>query len=150
DYENTTRESIQFFVRHWRDTKSGGYKLKDERDIYELLANQAARRRRACILASIPGDVREAAMRQAETTLKTTADVTPEGVAKLVAAFEPFKVTKAHIEKRLQRKLDAIVPAQVVMLRKIYASLRDDMSTPAEWFEGFDESTPAAGDLPPK
>ena len=147
DYENTDRESIQFVVRHWRDTRQGGYKLKEERDIYELCANQAQRRKRACILAMLPGDVVEAAMNQAEATLKTTADVTPAGVAKLVEAFAPFGVGKEQIEKKLQRKLDSIVPAQVVMLRKIYASLRDGMSSPAEWFEGAAATT---GDLPPK
>jgi hypothetical protein len=122
-------------VRHWRDTKSGGYKLKDERDIYELCANQAQRRLRACILASIPGDVTEAAMNQAETSLKAKADTSPEAMAKMLEAFAPFGVTKEHVEKRIQRRLDAITPAQVVSLKRIYASLRDDMSTPAEWFD---------------
>ena len=54
---------------------------------------------------------------------------------KMMAAFEPYGVTKEHIEKRIQRRLDAITPAQVVSLKRIYASLRDDMSTPAEWFD---------------
>jgi len=135
DYEAGNHESISFFVRHWRDTKKGGYKLTDERDVYETCANQAARRKRACILALLPGDVVEAAMEQAALTLKTSVDVTPEGVRKIVDAFEQFGVTKEMIEKRIQRRLDAIQPAQVVQLKRIYASLRDDMSTPAEWFD---------------
>jgi len=145
DYESTNRESIQFFVRHWRDTKKGGYKLTDERDIYELCANQAARRKRACILAMIPGDIVEMAMDQASVTLKSSADTSPEAMAKLVAAFEPFGITKAMIETRIQRRLDSIQAAQVVGLRRIYASLRDEMSTPADWFPVAGEAADATG-----
>jgi hypothetical protein len=135
DYESTNRESITFVVRHWRDTKRGGYALKDERDVYELCANQAQRRKRACILAQIPSDVTEMAMEQASVTLKTSADTSPEAMHKMVAAFGEFGVTKEQIEKRIQRRLDSIQPAQVVALKRIYVSLRDEMSTPADWFE---------------
>lgn len=135
DLEARTSKRLQFIVRHWRDTKQGGYKLKDERDIYELVANQAQRRVRACILSTIPGDVTEAAMHQADVTLRTKADTSPEAMQKMVAAFDAFGVTQGQIEKRIQRRLDAIQPAQVVSLKRIYASLRDDMSVPADWFE---------------
>ncbi|SAK62487.1 hypothetical protein AWB76_03254 [Caballeronia temeraria] len=135
DLESRTSKRLQFIVRHWRDTKSGGYKLKEERDIYELIANQAQRRVRACILAQIPGDVVDAAMQQANVTLNTKADVSPEGIQKIVTAFEQFGVTKEHVEKRIQRRLESIQPAQVVTLKRIYASLRDGMSAPGEWFE---------------
>ena len=57
DYETNVRAMREFTVKHWRDTKSGGYAIKDERDIYELCANQAARRMRACILNIIPGSL---------------------------------------------------------------------------------------------
>jgi hypothetical protein len=147
DLESRNRRPIQFIVKHWRDTKRGGYKLTDERDIYELIANQAQRRVRACILAMIPGDVIDGAMQQAEVTLRTKADTTPEAMAKMVEAFAVFGVTKEHIEKRIQRRLDTIQPAQVVMLKRVYASLRDDMSTPADWFEieeGAAAASPAA------
>lgn len=146
DMQSMTRRPAHFRVRHWRDTKKGGYPITDERDIYELVANQAQRRVRACILAIIPGDVIEAAMAQAEATLRTKADTSPEAMAKMLEAFSAFSVTKTQIEKRIQRRLDAIQPAQVVSLKKIYASLRDGMSTPAEWFEADDETaapTPA-------
>ncbi len=148
DMETTTYQPLQFIVRHWRDTRNGGYKITDERDIYELCANQAQRRKRACILAVIPGDVIEAAMKQADVTLRTKADTSPEAMAKMVEAFEPFGVTKDQIEKRIQRRLDSITPAQVVTLKRIYASLRDEMSTAADWFE-FEETTTARTPAPP-
>lgn len=136
DIEAGNRQPLQFIVRHWRDRKGGkGYVITDERDIYELIANQAQRRKRACILALVPGDVVEAAMSQADVTLRTKADTSPEAMAKMVDAFLPFGVTKEQIEKRIQRRLESIAPAQVVTLKRIYASLRDDMSTAADWFE---------------
>jgi hypothetical protein len=142
DLESRTSKRLQFIVRHWRDTKQGGYKLKDERDIYELCANQAQRRVRACILSQIPGDVIEAAMQQANATLHAKADTSSEAMEKMLTAFEPYGVSKEHIEKRIQRRLDAIQPAQVVTLKRIYASLRDGMSQPSEWFEIADVAAP--------
>jgi hypothetical protein len=124
-----------FHVPHVRHTKAGTKRLEDPRDIYELVANQAARRLRACILAVIPGDVTEAAVKQCETTLHTSADTSPETVGKMMQAFAAFGVTKEQIETRIQRRLDAIQPAQLVGLKKIYASLRDGMSSPGDWFD---------------
>lgn len=135
DIETNTRREVTFQVPHIRYTRSGAKKLEDPRDIYEMVANQGSRRLRACILAVIPGDVTEAAVNQCEITMKTKADTSPEAMQKMVGAFGAFGVTKEQIEKRIQRRLDAIQPAQVVSLKKIYASLRDGMSSAADWFE---------------
>lgn len=143
DIETNTRQSKVFQVAHKRHTKKGVFKIEDPRDIYEMVANQGARRLRACILGVIPGDVIEAAVKQCETTLRASADTSPDALKKIVDAFGAFGVTKAQIEKRIQCRLDAIRPAQVVLLKKVYASLRDGMSTPAEWFEA---EAPAAAE----
>jgi len=151
DTETITRKPLQFIVRHWRDTRNGGYQLRDEREIYELVANMAQRRVRACLLSIIPGDVTEAAMKQADVTMRTQADTTPEAMQKMISAFEPFGVTKEQIEKRIQRRIDAIQPAQVVSLKKIYVSLRDGMSSAADWFDDAEAGDPgnkAKGESP--
>jgi hypothetical protein len=136
DLETGYYDERQFQVRHWRDRKQGGgYQLTDERDIYELIANFGQRRKRAVLLTVIPGDVVEAALEQCEKTMQAGADVTPEGIKKLAEAFAEFGVIQTQIETRIQRRLDAIRPAQVVMLRKIYNSLRDGISTAADWFD---------------
>ena len=70
DVETNTRREIQFQVALRRDTKRGSYELKDGRDIYELVANQGARRLRSCILSVIPGDVVDAALQQCAATMK--------------------------------------------------------------------------------
>jgi hypothetical protein len=140
DLETLFFDEKRFQVRHWRDTRQGGYKLTDERDIYELIANMGARRKRACILAVIPGDVIERAINQCDVTLKTHVDVTAETINKMVESFEKFSVTRAMIEKKIQRRIDTILPAQVMQLKKIYASLRDGMATAPDFFEAADVS----------
>lgn len=136
DTENNTRESLCFTVRHWRDTKKGGYALTDERDIYELCANQAARRERACILKMIDGDVIEDALKQCNVTLNTKITATPDRIKNLVKIFaDEFGVTEAQIEKRVQRRVETINGAVVVSLTKIYNSMKDGMSKPSDWFE---------------
>jgi hypothetical protein len=135
DLESGYYDERQFQIRHWRDTRQGGYQLHDERDIYEMIANFGQRRKRAVLLTVIPGDVTEAALEQCERTMHARADVTPEGIKKLIATFAELGITQPQVEARIQRRLDAIRPAQVVMLRKIYTSLKDGMSEPADWFE---------------
>lgn len=144
DVETNTRREITFTVPHIRHTKKGSYKLEDPRDIYELVANQGARRLRACILAVVPGDVVEAAVNQCQITLQSHTDVTAEGIKKLIEAFEPLSVSKAQIEKFCQCRAEAIKPAQIVRLRSIYTSLRDGMSSPSDWFEPDETTQPAA------
>lgn len=146
DMQTNTRQVKVFQVEHKRHTTSGSYKLTDPRDIYELVANNGARRLRACILGIIPGDVIEAAVAQCEKTLKASADTSPEGLKKLCEAFERFGVTQTQIEKRCQCRLEAIRAAQVVQLKKVWASLRDGMSAPADWFEVEADARGVTGD----
>lgn len=145
DVQSNTRQVKVFQVKHERHTRQGSKRLEDPRDVYELVANQGARRLRACILGVIPGDVIEAAVKQCEETMRASADTSPDGLKKLVAAFDAFGVSREQIEKRIQCRLEAIRPAQVVQLKKVYASLRDGMSSPADWFDAVDGAAqPAA------
>lgn len=148
DIETNVRQVKVFQVSHERHTRNGAKRLTDPRDIYELVANQGARRLRSCILGVIPGDVIEAAVEQCEVTMKASADTGPETQKTLLAKFGEYGVTKEQIEKRIQRRIDAIQPAQVVALRKIYASLKDGMSKAADWFEVAAEA-PQTGIAPP-
>ncbi len=147
DVETNTRREITFQVPHVRHTKKGQYKLEDPREVYELIANQGSRRLRACILAVIPGDVTEAAVNQCDVTMRTKADTSPEAVQKMLQAFEVYGVVKEQIEARIQRRVDAIQPAQIVSLKKIYASLRDGMSKIEDWFDPVDGQQATTADF---
>lgn len=136
DLETNVSDRKIFQVSHIRHTKKGSYKLSDPRDIYELVANNGARRKRACILAMIPPDVRKAAVRKCEETLKANVKITPELTQSILKKFnDDFHVSREMIEKRIQRHIDSITPAQVISLGKIYNSLKDGMSAVTDWFE---------------
>jgi hypothetical protein len=135
DLETNVRVQRVFQIKHTRSTKAGVKSLTDPRDIYEMVANQGSRRVRACILQIIPSDVTDAAREQCEQTLKSKVQITPELIKRMLEQFEPFGVTKEHIEKRIQRKLDAITPTNVLSLKKILNSLADGMSKAEEWFD---------------
>lgn len=134
DLESNTKQSKIFQVRHERHTKAGTRRLEDPRDIYELVANQGARRVRACILGVLPGDVVEDAVAACEATLTTKAEATPERIKAMVDAFAALGISKRQIEARIQRHIDAITPAMLIGLGKIYNSVKDGMSSAADWF----------------
>ena len=77
DLETNVRRAVTFRVPHYRDTRAGRKRLEDSRDIYELVANQGARRVRACILAVLPRDIQEAVETQVAETMKATFEITP-------------------------------------------------------------------------
>lgn len=140
DVETNTKQLKIFTVPHIRHTRNGQKQLEDPRDIYELVANNGARRLRACILGVIPGDVIEAAQRQCEVTLNTHADTSPESVKRMLDTFSTeFGVTSEQVQAYLGRRADAMLPAQYVQMRKIYASLRDGMSKPGDWFRAKED-----------
>jgi hypothetical protein len=140
DVETNTRKEVVFHVPHVRYSKRGNTKLTDPRDIYETIANNGARRLRACILAIIPSDVVELAVAQCKTTLRASADTSPDNILKLVQKFDEIDVTKEQIEKRIQRRIESIQPAQILSLRKIYTSIKDGMSRASDWFEEIEDS----------
>lgn len=137
DLETNTRQTKIFQVPHVRATKKGSYELTDPRDIYELVANQGARRLRACILGVIPGDVIDAAVDQCMITMKTNnQEPLIDRVRKMVKAFEEkFSVTKDMIEKFLGCSSDAFSENDFVRLRNVYRSLSDGMAKREDYFD---------------
>jgi hypothetical protein len=143
DTENNVRRDADFQVPHYRSSKSKGRQLlTDDRDIYEVCANMASRRMRACLLNVIPGDVIEMAEEESDATLKSKEVITPESIKKVLDGFAKYKVSRAQIEKRLGRSIDAITPGQMVSLRRIFRGLLDGMGKVEDYFQA--ETAPAA------
>jgi len=151
DLETNVRQAKVFQVAHKRMAKGGTKTLTDPRDIYEMVANQGSRRLRACILSIIPGDIVEAALSQCSITQAASVGATPEEIKetirKLTATMEKFGITAENIQDRYQCRLEAIRPAQIVELRKIYTSLKDGMSKPSDWFAIQEVKKSSAQDL---
>jgi hypothetical protein len=135
DLQTNNFDERTFQVEHIRATKKQTYRLEDPRDIYELVANQGARRKRACILAIIPIDVQRAVEKQVELTLTNKIDVTPERIASLVGMYAELGVTKRAIENLIQRSIESITPLQVLRLGRIYTAIKDGIGAPKDYFE---------------
>ncbi len=148
DLQTNTLVTQNFTVRHWRDTKKGGYALSDERDIYELTANQGARRLRSCIFAVLPSDLVKAAEEECRKTLAGNNDEPiKDRVRKMVAGFSRFGVTAAMIEARLGHSLDAVLPEELSEFRSIYNSLKDGVTKAGDWFGGAKPERETAADV---
>lgn len=137
DKESNSRSCRTFRVSHIRSTKQGNKNLTDPRDVYELVANQASRRIRACILQIIPGDVTEEAMKACESTIKKAGGDAPlvDRVRKMSAVFQEYGVTTEMLERRLGHKLDATIEQELVQLRRIYTSIKDGAAKREEFFD---------------
>lgn len=136
DLESNTRRSMVFQVPHIRSTREGNRLLTDPRDIYELVANQGARRVRACILGVIPGDVQDVAVSQCEATLATGSGKSlDERIRDMVLKFGELSVSQAMLEARLQHPVTACTAQMIVSMQKIYLSIRDGVSKREDWFD---------------
>lgn len=137
DLETNTRQTKVFSVKHIRSTKKGDYALTDPRDIYEMVANQGARRVRACILGVIPGDVIEDAIEECEKTLvKGETKPVIDLVKEMSVIFQnELSVPIDAIEKYIGCKAEAFSMNDLVRLKKVYRSLKDGMAKREDYFD---------------
>ena len=135
DLETNTRVTKQFTVRHIRETKNkGSYALTDSREIYELIANQGARRQRACILAVIPSYVVEDAVESCQQTLQNDGTPLNVKIEDAVNKFGSIGVTVPMLEEYAQRNVSAFDEIILNRLWGVYSSIRDGMSNVNDYF----------------
>lgn len=137
DLETNTRQTKIFTVPHIRQTKKGAHALTDPRDIYEMVANQGARRLRACILGIIPGDVVDAALDRCQDTLKSKSkEPLIDRVQKMAGAFqEDYGVSLDMLEKYAGCKAEAFTEQTIIKLRGVYKSIKDGMAAREQYFD---------------
>lgn len=152
DLETNVRQEKTFTVKHSLKTRQGLKQLTDPRDIYEKVANDGARRVRACILSVIPGDVVEMAIEQCRQTLTGNSDKPLKD--RVSAALNHFKekygVTQEMIEDRFGYAASSFSEFDLVQLTSIRNSLKDKMSTVEDWFNkdiGKQQSSGLAADF---
>lgn len=135
DLETNTRQTKIFSVPHIRQTKKGAKALTDPRDIYELVANQGARRVRACILGVIPGDIVEAAIEQCAKTLQGGKEPLIDRVRKMAAAFyDNFSVPLECLEQYIGCKADAFTEQSIIRLRGVYTAIKEGRANREDYF----------------
>lgn len=137
DLETNTRQTKIFVVPHIRETKKGNYPLTGSRDIYELVANQAARRVRACILGIIPGDIVEEAVEQCRKTLVSGEEKPLEDLIKdcVRTAEKTYQVPQESLEKYIGCKASAFSMNDLIRLKRVFNSIKDGMAKREEVFE---------------
>ena len=139
DIETNTRERKIFVVKHRISTKNGMKVLTDPRDIYELVANQGARQKRACILNIIPGDVTDAALERCNKTLSAGNRNMPPLIDRLRDITghlqKYFSVPLASVEKYYGYPLDAFTEMDFQNLVGIYNNLREGGAKREDYFQ---------------
>ena len=137
DIETNTRECKIFTVKHQISTKNGMKVLTDPRDIYELVANQGARRKRACILNVIPGDIIDEAVARCNKTLSgNNRRPLIDRLRDTVEQFQKmYSIPLASIEKYFGYPLDVFTEQDGMTLVGIYNALRDGAARREDYFQ---------------
>lgn len=148
DLETNVMSRQVFVVRHIIDKRDGGRDTSDEREVYELTANNGARRMRACILRIIPEDIVTEAESQCAKTIKAKIGDIAKRIPGLLSSFQEFGVSKIQIEKRIMHRIEALTDAEFMGLTAIYTSLRDGMSVPLDYFEAVEAEKQAEPEKP--
>lgn len=135
DLETNTRQTKIFTVPHVRQTKKGAKALTDPRDIYEMVANQGARRLRACILGVIPGDIVDAALQECNKTLRSDKEPLADRVRKMVAVFQnEMGIPMECLEQYIGCKTSAFTENSIVRLRGVYTAITEGRANREDYF----------------
>ncbi len=118
--------------------------LTDERDKYEVMANMAARRKRACMQAIIPKFVIDAAVDACQSTLENAMkgediEVTK---AKMLAAFRTKAewISEADFEEICGKPFESLSIKDIVKLRNLYNAISDGYVRPEVAFKRVPDS----------
>ena len=165
DKETNVRREIAFSVPHTRDKNEyeGGRKvmkrvaLDSERDIYELCANMASRRIRACILQVLPGWLTDEAMEAVKITQENGFKRSKDDILRsLEANFLVYGVTRARLEARLGHKLEEMSVNELRDLSNVYNGIVEGVRKVRDEFPADDQpardpslpETPASAHAP--
>lgn len=137
DVETNTRASRSFIVPHKISTKQVERVLTDPREIYELAANQGARRLRACILSIIPGDIVDEAIDACNKTLSgNSKKPLIDRLRELADRFmNYYSVPLRSIEQYFGYPLDSFTEMDGADLAGIYTALRDGAAKREDFFQ---------------
>ena len=152
DLETNFADEKIFDVEYVRHTKSGSYPLTDPRDRYEMLANQGARRKRACMQAIIPQFIIDEAIDLCQETLQknTAKDGSIEDVrAKTLTAFAAVAdwITPDMLAKVCGKDdFNNLMARDIVKLRNLYNAIKDGFVKPENAFGKEEAARPSDAD----
>ena len=142
DLESNFSDEKIFDIEYKRTTKKGTYALTDPRDKYEMLANLAARRKRACMQAIIPQYVIDEAVEACQATLedairRESGNVGIEEVKeKMLSAFKAISdwITPEDLGEKCGKPFDSLNEKDIVKLRNLFNAIKDGFIKPEAAF----------------
>jgi hypothetical protein len=135
DLESNTSIEKDFEVPHEMKAGNKLKRLTDPRDIYEIVANNGARRMRAAILGMISISIIEDAEAACRATLVKGGGIPIETrLAKMLMAFKELGVSPEMIEEKLGHKIDVTIAEEIVDLTAIYNSIKDGKGRRGDFF----------------
>ena len=135
DLETNARSETTFIVPHIKDTKGGGKRLTDMRDIYENNANNAARRLRETIFAVLPVWFTEEAKDRCTATLANGGGKPlTQRIADCISFFSNIGVSRRQLEIKIGRNADQWLDGDVATLSVIFKSIRRNEVSKEEEF----------------
>lgn len=148
DLQTNFSDEKVFDVSYMRVTKKGSYPLTDPRDQYEKMANEAARRKRACIQAIIPKFVIDRAMEICQQSLddKIKKEDIEETKAKMLAAFNGIAewITEEELAASCGKDWAHLGSRDIVKLRNLYNAIKDGFVRPEAAFKKEEAEKPNA------
>lgn len=137
DLQTNFYDEKVFEVEYIRHTRKGSYELTDSRDCYEMMANLAARRKRACMQAVIPQFIIDEAMEACRQTLEKSINAESsieETKAKMLVAFRSLAscdwVTEEHLSAVCGKGYEFLNAKDIVKLRNLYNAIKDGFVKP--------------------
>lgn len=148
DLETNFADEKIFDIAFVRNTKKGSYAVTDERDKYEMMANMAARRKRACMQAIIPQFVIDNAVELCTATLEKSISKQGGSIEeikeKMLAAFMALPgaewVTPEDFSVVCGKAYDTLNNKDIVKLRNLYNAIKDGFVKPAVAFKREEET----------
>lgn len=127
--------------------KKGGWVKPDERDLRELTNKHGAIAVRNALLAILPPDLREDAIKASRATLAKDAAKDPDEARKrLILAFQGLGVRAEDLELYLGHPVRQITPDEIADLRAVWKSIEDGNSTWAEYIRDKHPQKPEAAE----
>lgn len=138
DLQTNFSDEKVFGVSYMRSTKKGNHLLTDPRDRYEKMANEGARRKRACIQAVIPKFVIDKAMEICQQTLSDSmkSEDLEKTKEKMLSAFNAVCewITETELSSVCGKDWDKLGTRDIVKLRNLYNAIKDGFVKPEAAF----------------
>lgn len=134
DIENNYKYDLEFEVSLYRESKGSKTLLTSDRDIYEIIANNAARRVRKCIESVIPRYLIDMALEKCQTTINSKIDIKSE-LKKCINWLKSYQnINLEEIEDKLGMKYDAFGKVQYTTIVKWCNALKDGTTRKEDLF----------------